>query len=157
MGLGGTSAYFSDAVTFTLLPDRAGARTDRARRPCRPSAPAWPSAQVLVGTPGDDHLAAGNGGALVFGLGGNDTLDGGNGKDCLVGGEGDDTLVGGNGKDVLLGGEGDDTLHGGGDDDVIEGGNGKDLLDGGDRERGRLLRHDEGHVRAVRVRRRSNT
>ncbi len=88
-------------------------------------------AQVIVGTSGDDHLVAGNGGALVFGLGGDDTLDGGNGKDCLVGGEGDDILVGGNGKDVLLGGEGDDTLHGGGDNDVIEGGNGKDLLDGG--------------------------
>ena len=113
--LGGTSAYFSDAVTFTLRLI--------AQVPEPPSPPPVPAecagmtfAQVIVGTPGDNHLVAGNGGALVFGLGGNDTLDGGNGKDCLVGGEGDDTLVGGNGKDVLLGGEGDDTLHGAGDE-----------------------------------------
>ena len=51
--------------------------------------------QVIVGTPGDDVIHAGNGGALVFGLGGNDTITGGNGKDCLVGGDGNDTLVGG--------------------------------------------------------------
>ncbi len=87
--------------------------------------------QVLVGTPDDDVVVAGNGGALIFGLGGDDTIYGGNGKDCLVGGDGNDTLVGGNGKDVLLGGESNDTLHGDGDGDVIDGGNGKDLLDGG--------------------------
>jgi signal peptidase I len=101
-----------------------------------PTAPAECSGltfdQVIVGTAGDDVIAAGNGGALVFGLGGDDSLSGGNGKDCLVGGGGNDTLIGGNGKDVLLGGDGNDVLRGGGDDDVIEGGTGRDLLDGGE-------------------------
>ncbi|HLO36543.1 MAG TPA: hypothetical protein VK194_10690, partial [Candidatus Deferrimicrobium sp.] len=88
-------------------------------------------AQVIVGTTGDDHFTAANGGALILGLGGDDTIAGGNGRDCLVGGDGNDTLSGGNGRDILLGGAGDDSLAGGGDADVIEGGNGKDRLDGG--------------------------
>ena len=62
--------------------------------------------EILVGTPGDDTIQAGNHGALVFGLGGDDTIYGGNAKDCLVGGDGNDTLLGGNGKDVMIGGPG---------------------------------------------------
>lgn len=124
-----TGAYFTDTISIeqgfiATIPS--------------PGAPSVPPeceeiefAQVIVGTPGDDHITAANGGALIFGLGGDDTLEGGNGKDCLVGGDGDDTLSGGNGKDVLLGGEGDDRLSGGGDDNTIGGANGRDLLDGG--------------------------
>jgi signal peptidase I len=88
--------------------------------------------EVIVGTAGDDRIAAGNGGALVFGLGGDDTIQGGNGKDCLDGGHGNDTLHGGNGRDVLLGGEGDDTLYGDVEGDVLQGGIGRDRLSGGD-------------------------
>lgn len=128
LGLGATGAFFSDMIS-----------TQGVYVVTLPVVPATPPectgmkfSQTIVGTTGDDHIVAGNGGALVFGLGGSDTIEGGNGKDCLVGGDGNDTLIGGNGKDVLLGGDGDDTLHGGGDGDVIEGGNGKDLIDGGD-------------------------
>ena len=123
LGVGSTSSYFSDAVTF-------GGRyvTDIPESPTPTPSPAVPPecagmtfTQVIVGTAGDDHIRAGNGGALVFGLGGNDTIEGGNGKDCLAGGPGEDTLIGGNGKDVLLSGEGSDHL---------DGGNGKDTCYG---------------------------
>jgi Ca2+-binding RTX toxin-like protein len=93
-------------------------------------------AQVIYGTPGDDTIYAGNGGALVFGFGGNDTIVGGNGKDCLVGGDGNDTIYGGNGKDVVLGGAGNDTLYGYGKNlpiggGIQNGGNSPDLISGG--------------------------
>jgi hypothetical protein len=129
-----------------VLPVRSpsgAAFTDRASGAMTITVGSWPAPEtpgecaattfddVIVGTPGDDTIAAGNGGALVFGLGGNDAITGGNGKDCLVGGDGNDTLSGGNSRDVLLGGEGDDTIYGEADADVLEGGNGKDLLNGG--------------------------
>ena len=127
----GSEASFADGTSATMQ-ITVGPFPTPVAPPTPPECEGMTFDEVLVGTPGDDVIVAGNGGALVFGLGGNDTLSGGNGKDCLVGGDGNDTLFGGNGKDVLLGGEGNDTLHGGGDADVIEGGNGKDLIDGGD-------------------------
>ncbi len=126
LGAGTTAAYFTDAVGI--------ARTfvfDDAPAPVPAECADLTFAEVIVGTPGDDHLGPVNGGALILGLGGNDTLEGGNGKDCVVGGDGNDTLIGGNGKDVLLGETGDDILAGGGEGDVIDGGEGKDRLDGG--------------------------
>jgi Ca2+-binding RTX toxin-like protein len=79
---------------------------------------------VLVGTPGDDVIAAGAGDDTVRGLGGDDVLCGGAGTDHLDGGDGDDHLVGGrnglqqpypdnppdNVGDTLVGGPGDDLL-----------------------------------------------
>ena len=128
VGLGATGAFFSDMIST-----QGGYVVSLPVVPTTPpECDGMKFSQVIVGTPGDDVIHAGNGGALVFGLGGNDIIYGGNGKDCLVGGDGNDALIGGNGKDVLLGGDGDDTLYGGGDGDVIEGGNGKDLIDGGD-------------------------
>src|SRR5690349_799255 len=127
IGGGTTAAYFTDAVGFV----RQYVFEPEPPPATPPECEGMTFAQVIVGTPGDDTFAAGNGGALIFGLAGNDVINGGNGKDCLVGGDGNDTLVGGNGKDVLLGGAGDDLLAGGGDTDLIDGGNGKDRLDGG--------------------------
>ncbi|OWV27855.1 calcium-binding protein, partial [Halomonas campaniensis] len=54
-------------------------------------------AQLLMGTPGDDHL---------IGYISDDTLVGGAGNDRLEGGDGNDTLIGGAGDDVLKGGKG---------------------------------------------------
>jgi signal peptidase I len=125
-----SEASFADRVSATMQITVGSWPTPTPATP--PECAGTAFGEVIVGTSGDDTIAAGNGGALVFGLGGNDTITGGNGKDCLVGGDGNDTLSGGNGKDVLLGGEGNDTLYGDGDGDVLEGGNGKDLLAGGD-------------------------
>ncbi len=97
--------------------------------------------ETILGTAGNDVIAAGNGGALIFGLGGDDAIAGGNGKDCLVGGDGADVLRGGNGEDVLIGGDSQDTidgdngpdrLFGGPGDDTVSGGGGPDHIDGGD-------------------------
>ncbi|WP_276206582.1 calcium-binding protein, partial [Halomonas campaniensis] len=53
--------------------------------------------QLLMGTPGDDHL---------IGYTSDDTLTGGAGNDRLEGDDGNDTLIGGAGDDVLKGGKG---------------------------------------------------
>jgi uncharacterized repeat protein (TIGR01451 family) len=94
----------------------------------------------IVGTDGDDVLAATSAGESICGLGGNDHLIGLGAGDVLVGGPGDDILHGGEGDDVLRGGSGADQLYGqigaddlsGGDgNDSLFGGPGFDLLDGG--------------------------
>lgn len=68
---------------------------------------------------------------LILGTAGNDNFNGGNGADCIVGGGGTDTLSGGPGNDVLIGGPGNDTLDGGPGDDILYGNDGDDDLDGG--------------------------
>lgn len=87
--------------------------------------------ETIVGTEGDDVIAAANQGALIFGLGGNDLIAGSNGKDCIVGGDGNDRIDGGNGADSLFGGPGDDEVFGGNGPDHIDGGDGTDNCDGG--------------------------
>jgi Domain of unknown function DUF11/RTX calcium-binding nonapeptide repeat (4 copies) len=80
-----------------------------------PAAPGSDSATVsgapcdVVGTQGDDTLAAGSPGDVVCGLGGNDVLTGVEGDETLNGGSGDDALSGDPGNDVLDGGNGTDT------------------------------------------------
>lgn len=85
---------------------------------------------VVLGTPGADHIVGSAGCDCILGYGGDDTLVGGNGDDVLAGGPGDDALTGGNGTDRLLGGAGDDTLGGGNGADTILGGAGNDDLAG---------------------------
>ncbi|MDQ3631096.1 MAG: hypothetical protein M3417_07495 [Actinomycetota bacterium] len=81
-----------------------------------------PSADLLLGGPGNDVLE---------GLGGNDHLEGEAGDDLLLGGDGDDLLYGRTGDDRLDGGPGNDLLEGGRGTDVLRGGPGRDRLNGG--------------------------
>lgn len=70
---------------------------------------------VLIGTSGNDHIAAGAGFDQVYGGPGDDYIDGGAGDDYVRGDDfesaGNDTLIGGAGADVLFGGGGDDWLY----------------------------------------------
>ena len=72
----------------------------------------------LLGTAGDDALAAVEGGMALFGFDGNDTLQGGASGDYLDGGAGNDAITGGEGADTLVADAGDDTLSGGGGEDT---------------------------------------
>ena len=67
----------------------------------------------ILGTDGDDTIAAQGGSDTLFGDAGDDTLSGGDGRDILLGDSGDDTIYGGDGDDTLVGGLGDDSLTGG--------------------------------------------
>ncbi|MBV7407546.1 peroxidase family protein [Maritimibacter sp. DP1N21-5] len=98
------------------------------------------TAQVLLGTDGNDVLTGGAGDDLIRGGEGRDTLEGGEGDDLILGEGGDDALVGGAGDDMLDGGDGSDALFGGlGNDrfflsddatiDFVFGGEGTDTLD----------------------------
>ncbi|MDD7911963.1 DUF4214 domain-containing protein, partial [Pseudovibrio exalbescens] len=80
------------------------------------------TAEVVVGSEGNDVLAAGD----------NTAVFGGKGDDVLTAGTKDDTLVGGQGKDTLKGGKGDDTYvysRGDGHDIITDSGS---SADGGD-------------------------
>jgi len=130
----------------------------------RPPAPAELCADVLRGTPGNDHLrgtklserirggggkdrihgrggddciGAGRGGDRVGGDGGSDRIKGGAGPDTLKGSEGADRIDGGKGADRVVGGRGDDLLRGRGGRDQLNGGSGDDSFDvrGGGRDR----------------------
>jgi VCBS repeat-containing protein len=76
------------------------------------------TANLLVGTSGDDVMHGGistaanaaNGNDILVGGAGNDTLHGGGGADLLLGGVGNDTLYGGAGRNILVGGAGNDTF-----------------------------------------------
>lgn len=57
------------------------------------------NANILFGTPQNDHLLALGGNDALSGFLGDDTLEGGEGNDWLDGGEGNDLLDGGNGED----------------------------------------------------------
>jgi hypothetical protein len=89
------------------------------------------SADLFVGTDGDDSIGGTSGDDTIFGLAGNDTLSGGNGADFISGNDGDDSVRGNSGNDSLFGGEGNDTIRGDQGNDLIDGGPGNNLLDGG--------------------------
>ncbi|MFG1879797.1 hypothetical protein ACGFIV_33690 [Sphaerisporangium sp. NPDC049003] len=105
-----------------------------------------PSAKLLVGGDGDDHLVGGDGGATIFGDrrreepceeavadgDGRDLVIGGSGKDIVSAGGGDDRVEAGGGQDRVCGERGDDTLYGGADDDFVSGGSGDDTAYGDD-------------------------
>lgn len=65
--------------------------------------------EVVVGSPADDTLSAGDAPVELHGGSGNDRLTGGPGADLVDGGDGDDLLDGAGGPDVLTGAEGTDT------------------------------------------------
>jgi RTX calcium-binding nonapeptide repeat (4 copies) len=94
------------------------------------SAPAA-SAEVIVGTSGDDALAGTDRRDFVYGRAGNDTIAGNGASDFLFGQRGDDTASGDAGRDTVWGGSGNDTLEGGGGPDALYGGRGLDVLEGG--------------------------
>jgi Tol biopolymer transport system component len=84
-------------------------------------------ADVIVGSPVDDHLCGGGGGDVIKGRGGNDVIYGDAGSDRILGQDGNDILVGGEGKDQLFGGAGKDKLKcRDGHADALKGGNGQD-------------------------------
>lgn len=86
---------------------------------------------TVVGTTGDDVLAASPGANVVYGDAGNDIIEGHAGPfDLLCGGPGNDRIYGYGGPDTLVGGPGIDRLYGGGGIDVILGGGGRDILRG---------------------------
>ncbi|WP_244406531.1 hypothetical protein [Patulibacter medicamentivorans] len=66
--------------------------------------------EVVIGSPADDALSAGDAPVELHGGSGNDRLAGGPGADLLDGGDGDDLLHGAGGPDVLTGAEGSDTV-----------------------------------------------
>jgi len=70
------------------------------------------SAEVLVGTNGNDTLNGTPGQDVIYGLDGRDHLNGLADDDVLFGGNGDDRMIGGAGDDTLVGGQGRDTLTG---------------------------------------------
>lgn len=86
----------------------------------------------ITGSPLDDVLFAGDGGASINAAAGSDLVTGGSGKDTLLGSAGDDTLLGLSGSDVLNGGEGNDSLDGGLGADFFRGSLGRDSIEGGD-------------------------
>lgn len=99
---------------------------------------------VLVGTPGEDHLVGGNGNDTVRGEGGHDWLEGNNGNDALFGGDGNDVLLGGNGNDMLSGGAGDDLF-------VFGRGGGTDTVADFDVESDRVVLLDDAEVKSATV------
>jgi Ca2+-binding RTX toxin-like protein len=86
--------------------------------------------ELLIGTDGDDILAAGSGNDSIEGGDGNDRLIGRAGSDSLSGEDGNDRLIAGSGDDVLNGGNGDDTLWDSEGADRHFGGLGQDILVG---------------------------
>lgn len=121
--LGETSAPVTVAVQFTadILIGTAG---DDVRSGLRGN-------DLINGFEGMDTLSGGEGDDTIFGGLGDDLLDGGEADDILSGGQGLDTLSGGDGRDLLLGNEDNDSIFGDASDDVLEGGGGDDTLDGG--------------------------
>lgn len=57
---------------------------------------------VIVGTPGPNHITDGNGNNFIVGLGGGDTLVGGDGSNTFVTGPGDNIVIGGTGGDNTI-------------------------------------------------------
>jgi Ca2+-binding RTX toxin-like protein len=101
-----------DTVSYADAPGAVRASVDGVANDGAPGEGDMIAADVeaLVGSLGDDVLAAGPAGTSLQGSDGNDVLEGGAGPDALDGGPGDDLLRGGGGADVLTGGEGTDTV-----------------------------------------------
>ncbi len=105
-----------------------------------------PSAKLLVGGDGDDHIVGGDGGATIFGDrlraepceehdgdgDGRDLILGGAGKETISAGGGADRVEAGGGQDRVCGERGDDVLFGGAGDDSVSGGSGDDIAFGDD-------------------------
>lgn len=88
-------------------------------------------ADVVMGTPGNDSIAAGGGDDIICGMGGDDSIWGQGGNDTIDGGDGNDYLRGGAFNDTIYGGPGDDDIAGGQDHDLLIGDDGADKIRGG--------------------------
>jgi VCBS repeat-containing protein len=87
-----------------------------------------PTSDVLLGTDGDDAIAAYAGADYVFARDGADVIDGGEGNDYIFGGVGNDVINGGEGSDTLFGDAGNDVLIGDKGNDRLTGGAGADTF-----------------------------
>ena len=86
------------------------------------------NSETLIGTEGDDVIAAGGGSDIIDGRGGRDLICGGSGNDVIDGGTARDTIYGGNGNDTIDGGGGNDLIYGGKGSDSVKAGSGADQL-----------------------------
>ncbi len=86
----------------------------------------------IIGTEGNDTLAAKGIVNHIEGMGGNDYITGSDGLDMLYGGAGNDTIHAGAGNDLVHGDHGDDVILAGTGDDTVHGGDGNDDIHGGD-------------------------
>ena len=66
----------------------------------------------IIGSAGDDLIAAGLNDDLVHGFAGHDRIWGGSGNDTIYGNEGNDIIYGNEGNDILSGGSGADSFCG---------------------------------------------
>lgn len=85
---------------------------------------------LLIGTPCNDFLFAGDGDDIVIGLPGDDRIFGEAGNDFLIGGTGRDVIDGGAGDDLIFGDDSRSSPADGGAD-LIRGGDGSDVVFGG--------------------------
>jgi VCBS repeat-containing protein/ELWxxDGT repeat protein len=113
---GGNNAFYGSDANLSNIVFHTGVSGDTNTN----------SAEVLIGTNGDDVIN-GNGGYYdaLYGMGGNDIINGGDGVDWIRGGDGDDTLNGGKGNDRYDGGAGADIFLfnvGDGNDHINAGG-----------------------------------
>jgi len=117
----------NDTVIDGPAPDdiMGGRGSDTVSFANRPAENDFIEAENLIGTPGDDVLAAGSNSPFAESSLAN-RFAGGGGNDLLVGGFGADRLLGQAGNDRLLGGGQKDTLIGGADRDRCVGGGSKD-------------------------------
>ena len=93
-----------------------------------PGASATIGDDVILGTPAEDVISAGDGKDTVCGMGGDDVVYGNMGADTQYGGDGADWVRGGQGNDSLSGGAGADWMSGDRGDDTLSGGAGADLF-----------------------------
>jgi hypothetical protein len=86
--------------------------------------------EEIIGTAGDDVIAAGAGPDTIRASLGDDRVCAGGGNDTVYGAAGDDRIDGGIGDDVVFGLAGNDAVSGGLGDDELTGGLGDDRLFG---------------------------
>ncbi len=112
-GGGNVAIQFEDGVTWGAQQILQASMT--------PSSDGSPD--TLVGSNGNDDIAAGYGNTLIVGVSGNNTLTGGEAADTIDGGTGADTIEGGSGTTTINGGTGLETYiynEGDGSDTIFE-------------------------------------
>ncbi|CAG0990149.1 partial Leukotoxin, partial [Methylophilaceae bacterium] len=84
---------------------------------------------LVIGSNGDDTIAAPSSNTTIYGGAGNDTITDSGGNDVIDGGDGDDRITdNSNGNDTLYGGAGNDIITDAGGSDLIDGGDGDDII-----------------------------